>query len=441
MTFKLKSGFAVGSTTVVDSNSYFQQTESSASIPPSLVLDFTSKVLDPRITFSRSSNATFVGSNGLIQTTTANIPRFEHDPITRQCRGILMEEQRTNLLLYSEQIDNAVWGKGEITITSNTVTAPDGTLTADKVVESTTAASYHFINQGITKPATSNSYTYSLYAKDAGRAVVGLRISSAGNGAVYAIDLSDGTIQLAAGVYGTGFSNPIGIVANAGNGWYKISLTVTTDTDTTIYVQNYLYNKIAGSSVYTGDGTSGVYIWGAQFELGYFATNYIPTVASTVTRIQDDAKINYPLLTSVINPEEGTIVTEFESKSPMTGGQAVAFNRYPVPFIIAGSTATNVLWYGSAAETYIGGTYNNFGAVPSGVNKLAVAVANGQCGTSLNGNAVVSRSGNRLTSDLSYLGIGSANGSGVSVLGGTIKNLTYYPKRLSNTTIINLTSS
>lgn len=426
MTFKLKSGFAVGSITVVDSNSYFQQTESAATIAPSLVLDFTSKVLDSRITFSRSSNGTFIAANGLIQNAVSDVARFDHDPDTRAPKGLLMEEQRTNLITYSANI--AAW-------------FGPGTSTLDAAIVNPTGANNSvYYNTGSERVLDfngggANTVAMSFFMKirsGSGSTMTRVEVFQQTSGTVVSLGTYD---------FNTAGANPDGtyvknvVMTTYPNGWYRFGFYVTA-------------NNSLGSGNFTSssrfDFEGGVYsnyTWGVQVETGYFPTSYIPTNGSTVTRAQDDAKISYPLLASIINPEEGTIVTEFESKSPMTGGQAVAFNRYPVPFVISGFTSTNVLWYGSVAETYIDSTYNNLGSVPSGVNKLAISVANGQSGTSLNGNAVTAKSGNRLVKDLSYLGIGSANGSSVSVLGGTIKNLTYYPKRLSNTTIINLTSN
>jgi hypothetical protein len=426
MTFKLKSGFAVGSITVVDSNSYFQQTESSASILPSLVLDFTTKTLDSRITFSRSSNGTFIAANGLIQNAVSGAARFEYDPDTKAPKGLLMEEQRTNLITYSANI--AAWfGPGVSTLDAAIV---DPTGANNSVYYNTTSERVLDFNGG-----GANTIALSFFAKNrtgSGSTMTRVEVFQQTVGTVVSLGSYD---------FNTAGANPDGTyvknvtMATHPNGWYRFGCYLTANS-------SLGSGNFTSSSRFDFEGSAySNYVWGAQVEVGYFPTSYIATNGSTVTRAQDDAKINYPLLMSIINPEEGTIVTEFESKSPMTGAQAIAFNRYPIPFTINGFTSTNVLWYGSVAELYVDSTYNNIGVVPSGVNKLAVAVANGQCGTSLNGNAVVSRSGSRLVKDLSYLGIGSANGSGILVFGGTIKNLTYYPKRLSNTTIINLTSS
>ena len=81
-------------------------------VRPTLNLDFAkTKVLDPRITYTRASTATFVGSNGLIQTAASGAARFDHNPTTGESLGLLVEEARTNRVTYSEQFDNAGWAE------------------------------------------------------------------------------------------------------------------------------------------------------------------------------------------------------------------------------------------------------------------------------------------------------------------------------------------
>ena len=89
-----------------------------------------------------------------------------------------------NLLTYSEQFDDASWGKGNGTISTNLITAPDETLTADAFIENTTLNAYHFFNKSITKSASSITYTFSIFVKSKGGRRVGLRIESGGAGVI-----------------------------------------------------------------------------------------------------------------------------------------------------------------------------------------------------------------------------------------------------------------
>ena len=103
---------------------------------PRLALDFTTASLDPRVTVTRALNtATVINSSGLVATVNANLPRFDYDPSTLACRGLLIEESRSNAILYSEDFSNGNWAKTGVTIGSNAVVAPDGNTTADNVVE------------------------------------------------------------------------------------------------------------------------------------------------------------------------------------------------------------------------------------------------------------------------------------------------------------------
>ena len=115
---------------------------------PSLDLDFTQEVLDERITFSRGSIGTRVNRNRLIETVPANQPRFDYDPVTGECKGLLIEESRVNSWLNSGQSNVTSWNTNGVTLSfDNTVTAPDGTTNTIKCVETNAFTSGKNINQ------------------------------------------------------------------------------------------------------------------------------------------------------------------------------------------------------------------------------------------------------------------------------------------------------
>jgi len=447
MTFKVKSGFNVGSTTVVDQNSYFQQTESAASITPSLVLNFGNRTLDSRIQYSRASNGTFVAATGLIQNATSGVARFEHNPITRDCRGLLMEEQKTNLLLWSANTRGGGWTADQAFLDTSAITAPDGSATVSKMTEGTSSVGYRIIRQDPTGIAANTVYTASMFIKPAELANVGLSwfdVSGTGLYAYADFNLTTGTVVAFNETYANGFSNSA--MANAAitpyaNNWYRCSLTFTTGANTGGSIRLGLSGFAS-----PGGNVNGVYVWGGQLEDRYTTTSLIYTTTAQVTRLQDDAKITGNNFFNFFNAAEGTIITESEVNSVMTGTQGVVTaNRYPFLWHLNkwGSTnGTVITWYGSVVELTINGTYNNQGAVPAGFSKYAMAVANssGQSATCLNGGVVANRSGTGFNRDTDFLGIGSANGSGTNIFNGTIKSLTFYPKRLDNNTLINLTT-
>jgi hypothetical protein len=246
--------------------------------------------LTDKLTYT-GGNGTFVGSDGFIQRATTNIPRFDHDPLSRRSLGLLSEVERTNLLQRSEEFDNAYWVKTRASVTANTASAPAGNVTAGKFVEDTTASATHRIDSGPIS-ASSGATTFSLYAKAAERNR--LTISFDGNpggtpssaGCVF--DLSTGAVGSPSA---TGnISNATASLANAGGGWYRVILTASASAAFTATCRINLMNATGVS--YTGDGTSGIFIWGAQLEAASAPSTYIPTTTTAVTRTADSAVID-----------------------------------------------------------------------------------------------------------------------------------------------------
>ena len=310
MTFKVKSGINVGNRQILDSDAKYQQNLDVPSVEPTLFLDFVNQtVLDPRITFSRSSSATVTDNRGLVTAVANNVPRFNYDSRTEICDGLLIEESKTNLMPYSEQIFDTAgtgWsGIGSIRVEPYSAISPTGAMDASKLIlASGSAFNSAAWGQNLTKPAVSNTYTFSVYMKPAG--FDGARVlfrDSANSSNIVSGEYYVSTNTASSFVGGT-FTNGSIIVDSLANGWYRISLTGTTSTETGTRVQVYTYNS-TGS---TGDGTSGVYYWGAQFEQGAFSTTYVPstqtyTSRSTLASYQDsnDRLIKYAGVNQFLN--------------------------------------------------------------------------------------------------------------------------------------------
>lgn len=198
------------------------------------------KTLDPRISFARASSATFVGSDGLIQTAAVNAPRFDHNPQTGESLGLLVEEARTNLVLRSEEFDNASWNGAPsiITVTANTQTAPNGTLTADTI---TTVSGTPALFQPVACLA-STVYTWSFYVKLGTMAAADFRfaVRDDSNGAFIAADITPNVTPVT-------------------TEWRRVTYTFTTPVGC-VLVRPYLYRFTPA----TYDTT--VHLWGAQLE-------------------------------------------------------------------------------------------------------------------------------------------------------------------------------
>jgi hypothetical protein len=172
-------------------------------------------------------------------------------------------------------------------------------LTADKLVENTTASVAHFIRQF---PNISGACSFSVYAKVAERSHIALNLYDSTNGTRYAsFNLSAGTILWVTPSVASASITPIG------SGWYRCTLNVTASAsggDAKIALHN------GASDNYTGDGTSGVYIWGAQLEAGAFASSYIPTTSAQVTRAADAASITGTNFSSWYRQDEGSFLLD-----------------------------------------------------------------------------------------------------------------------------------
>lgn len=256
-------------------------------------LDFTTASLDPRVSFSRttgaSNPASYVASNGLIVSATNNQPRFDFDPVTLACRGLLIEESKSNILTFSE-VFNTNWTAARVSIGSDAAIAPSGTQSADKIIEDSTTNS-HLIYQAVTY-SSGVAYTASVYLKKAERNYAWIMFPI-GNGfaANYgiSIDLTTGAVSTSGATAPTSYT-----VENSGNGWWRVSITATTNATSgrSAYIGTGTSHTVFQS--YLGDGSSGVYVWGAQLEAGASATSYIRTVGTSLTRNADIATITGP---------------------------------------------------------------------------------------------------------------------------------------------------
>jgi hypothetical protein len=261
---------------------------------PRLALDFTTGVLDSRVTVTRLLNtATRINASGFIETVNANLPRFDYNPVTLAPRGLLIEEQRINLLLRSAEFENAAWTKGNASITANAEISPDGTVNADKLVEDTANSTHRVFNNASVTITAGAVISYSIFAKAAERTSVRITDNDLA-GATF--NLSNGTITATDG----GITSTITAFPN---GWYRCTITGVTSSANGRLVVNIVSG---GSTTYTGDGTSGIYIYGAQLEAGAFATSYIPTTTTSLTRNADGASMTGTNFSSWYNSTQGS---------------------------------------------------------------------------------------------------------------------------------------
>lgn len=366
---------------------------------PKLALDFTTASLDPRVTFTRTTDAThpatYVNSSGLVVAATNNQPRFDYTLNTGgACKGLLIEESRTNLLLNSSGFDTASWAyDAGIVITGNTTVSPDGTQNADTIV-------YPGANKTIAQFPT----------------VTGLTISAS----IYIKGTAGETILL-----GCGGTQSLVTLSST---WQRFS------------VPNIAYASGAPIqlSTYGGATARTVYVWGAQLEAGAFPTSYIPTTTTALTRNADVATMTGTNFSSWFNASEGTFVVQAQK----------SFNRATsFPRILAVNNSSisgnsmSILW--KEPNNVISGYVLNGGTLQAdlgssvvtqtAINKTAFGYKNSSFVSATNGlTAYPNGSGTVPTVDNLIFMCSSAN---TDVNSGWISKMFYYSQRLTNTEI------
>ena len=388
--------------------------------------------------YNATTTTTITNYIPVLQTGAINQARFDHNPTTGESLGLLIEQQSSNLLTYSDDFSNAAYTKFNSTINSNTIVAPDGTLNGDKIVENT-ANSLHGWYYTITLSNTT-TYTWSAYLKAGERswAIIDAHI---GTGAKYTwFNLANGTV-------GTNEAGGTATITAVGNGWYRCSVSRVT-AGTNCYMEVF---ATTGDNItsYTGNGYSGIFCWGAQLEALAFPTSYIPTVASQVTRSADSASMTGTNFSSWYNQAEGTIYTESATNAPIPNttqqdiceiaSTSTRNDRIELARVNLSSVAKYdfVVTIGGVAQCdlYATGyqTTNTF-------YKVIGAYKQNNFSATSNGGTVLTDTTGNVPSGMGILTIGATTTNGAP-LNGTIKKLSYYPIALTSANLIALTGS
>ena len=300
---------------------------------PTLDFNFSAeKKLDPRITYQRTGPASFIDEFGKVVLVGDNAPRFDHDPTTRESKGLLIEESRTNLFLYGIRPGNNWTGAKNGTFEENTTetTAPDGTFTATKW---TFTNNDPYLYQTTTLSANT-TYTMSIWVK-AGR------------------NMSGDWLQFRLG--GAPYSTQGNSIIPADGTWRRITYTRTIGGS----AENSASVGFEPQTSPSGNPAAGdvIYIWGAQLEVGDDVSSFIPTNGVTVTRGAENVKIDGDDFTDFYNQSEGTLVSEFmiNDKTTLTSGAIANINA------LSGNTYANSIMFMEigTASGYYGRVYKN----------------------------------------------------------------------------------
>jgi hypothetical protein len=363
----------------------------------------------------------------VLQTAAAGVARFDHNPITGESLGLLVEEQRTNLLTYSEQFDNDAWSKNGATVIANTVVSPDGTLTADKLVEGSGSVS-PYVRRDF--GAASGRLMCSVYARAGERSF--LQFTSWADPQDFQnFNLSNGTL----GSAGINTQSQFSSITSVGDGWYRCVAYIQPSGGRLISFNIVETASSGWNAAFTGNGYNGLYLWGAQSEGAFtFPTSYIPTTTAQVTRSADAASMTGANFSSWYRADEGTLYADFMRPNTNTIGQE---------FRVFALDSIDIDVFNAAVQFKVLSDTNvniNAGSLTANaVTKAAGAYKVNDFAASLNGaTAVTDTSGTLVEATAAYIGNRPAGSRNIN---GTIKKLAFYPKRLANAEIVALTQN
>ena len=416
-----------------------------------------SRTLDPRFTFQRVGPTSFVNESGKVVLVDENVPRFDHNPTTRESLGILIEEARTNSWTYSQPTSSAVFGANG-TVTYEAATAPNGKTEAFRLANNPAGSSnsYHRATRAIT--FGSDAMVLSVWAKgennnnyfiwsfqNLGGAIVRAGFKLEGDGETSIITNGNGghTLQ----------------IQKYPDGWYRCIIIANTQSSGSTTQFLYTASGYSESSSATGGSTL---LWGFQLEVGSFATSYIPTSSAAVTRGADLLRIMDDEFKDIFGDEfkEFTIVADYDNSDTVDGtiqalvdfwGESTGYTDR-IEIFKDGDSPYNI---------EVRGIANNAGLFANGVANASSKAATQRFATSWSVDYTTTNAANRRWA-FSFSGeavdvIGDAVGTDIPALtrlglGNTptrldlspgklhFKRFTFYPKAVSDQQLINLST-
>jgi hypothetical protein len=349
-----------------------------------------------------------------------NVPRLTYQNGGGGCPSLLLEPQRTNLLTYSNTFTNATWFKVNSSITSDAIISPDGTQNASKLVESTANDSHHIYQNAL----STGSNTFTFYAKAGERKFVYAYADGAGQGKCF--DLENGTVG--ANIIASPTSSSI---TPAGNGWYRCSITITIVVATALRIGTC---SADGTFSYLGNGTSGLYIYGAQCEAGAYPTTYIPTTTASATRVADACFKTG--ISSLIGQTEGVMFCDFDFLNTTTVEVIMSLHDS------ADNKRIEIWANGATINGFVGGSSSfNIGSIVGVTGnryKMAIAYKSGDCAFYVNGTQIATNS-TAFTFSLANLSFSYWSGSAY-LMEGKINQALLFKTRLTNAELASLTT-
>ena len=289
------------------------------------LIDLAPSLSDGVFNATSTGESVYIWGAQLVEGTTAqtylpttdrlNFPRLSY--MYGSCPSALLEPQRTNLILQSQDFDNASWIKTNVTITANTTTGPDGSTNADKII-ATTTNDLHICESSSNSFVSGTTYTFSFYAKKSENDFIQFTASSSLLSTRANFNVSNGTL-------GTVDAGLTASITSANDGWYRCIVTFTASATGSfrIILCAITTSTAVRFQTFAGNGTSGLFLYGAQLEAGAYPTTYIPTTGSaTVTRVADSFSRDNIYTNGLISASGGTWFVELRGNLSLKGDAA-----------------------------------------------------------------------------------------------------------------------
>jgi hypothetical protein len=445
---------------VPDIDKYYVTSQLRTGNQPSLNLNFLKGQLDPRITFSRASGASYIGPDGYIKYVTSNVPRFNYSSTsTGTCLGLLIEEQRIN---YYTNFANA--GGGTIAINGGTAIGPDGFYASKFTISATSAASFPSFGYGANptfsiSSGSSIAYTFTGYVGPSFGAqqlepliVFEFSTAAATNFQYFTLQINTANMTVRSVAYNSFTTAQAELysptLTQVAGGMYKITWSIkytqglidsfTRDT-MRVYTQ---VRDTTGSGTFSTNGTCGIQYACFQTEQGAFPTSYIPTTTASATRASESAAILGQNFTNFYNPAQGTIYAEgftspgFAGFSPVTTITDSSYsNNYIGQYQYTGLQGATIRW---GTNIQLGDPLVSTPTSTGTLFKLATVINPGNYFSATAGAVSPSTTDRRAVTSVDRLLIGTSNGGWIN---STLRRVIYYPTALSTATLQALTSS
>ena len=381
--------------------------------------------------FARTSIATRVNENGLIETVSTGVPRLDYTD--GSCPSLLLEPASTNLITQSE--DFSSFTQNGCSVISDNISSVGGGL-ADKIQEDSLNTNKHIRPQSISI-TSGQSYIMSAWFKTDNCDVIAFREgSSSGDSIIYKFSTKTSSD------FGTRWSNLK--VVDYQNGWMRIEAKYTSTTTASMNFRVHLlgndYNQVTNPNpstyTYQGNGASGVYLWGLTVEQGSQATSYIPTAGTIISRTQDTASKSG--ISSLINSSEGVLYAEISREKGSTNSVAISIND--------GSTTNAISVYYFGADSLYVDIFNSSGTVTLSALSIDTSISNKIAVKYKSGDSALWLNGVEVSTDLGLISLVGLNefsfdyGNTTLPFQGNCKDLRVFKTALTDAELETLTS-